>query len=154
MRLHRKADSCRAQGFTLLELVVVLALLTLLMSLVLPGLLRSVQKERSRVTLRDFSTVLRLARSQATTSHERVRVFLNKGSGRYWLEDSNRHGVLEGMRLGEVKLVWQEPARQGYIAFYPDGSSSGGKIVMTDPAGRLYAMEVDVLTGKVTVKIG
>ena len=111
-----------------------MALLALLMGLVLPGLMRTVKKERDRSNLRQFTTVLRLARSQAATSHQRVRVFLNKENGRYWLEGSNRQGVLAGMRLGDTRLVWEgADRRQGYIAFYSDGTSSGGKLMMTDP---------------------
>ncbi len=120
-------------GFTLLELMVVLALLALLMGLVLPGLQRTVKKERDRATLRQLTLVLRLARSQAATTRQRVRVFVNRETGRYWLEGSDRRGVLTGMRLGETRLVWQDQShRQGYVAFYGDGSSSGGKLALED----------------------
>ena len=132
----------------------VMALLALLLGWVLPGLLRTVKKERDRSNLRQFTTVLRLARSQAATNHQRVRVFLDKENGRYWLEGSNRQGVLAGMRLGDVRLVWKgTDRRQGYIAFYADGTSSGGKLTLTDPTGRVYNLEVEIITGKVTLKI-
>jgi general secretion pathway protein H len=140
-------------GYTLLELVVVMALLALLMGLVLPGLMRTAKKEGVRSNLRQLTTILRLARSQAATSHRRVRVFLNKENGRYWLEGSNRQGDLAGMRLGDTRLVWEGvDRRQGYIAFYSDGTSSGGKLVMTDPTGRVYSLDVEIITGKVTLK--
>ena len=142
-------------GFTLLELMVVLALLALLMGLVLPGLQRTVKKERDRATLRQLTLVLRLARSQAATTRQRVRVFVNRETGRYWLEGSDRRGVLTGMRLGETRLVWQDPGhRQGYIAFYGDGSSSGGKLALEDTTGRHYNLEVEIITGKVSLKTG
>ncbi len=122
-----------ADGFTLLELMVVLALLALLMGLVLPGLQRTVKKERDRANLRQLTTTLRLARSQAATTRQRVRVFVNRETGQYRLEGSKRPGVLTGMRLGETRLVWQDRShRQGYIAFYGDGSSSGGKLALED----------------------
>lgn len=141
-------------GFTLLELVVVMALLALLTGLVLPGLMHTLKKERDRANLRQFTAILRLAHSQAATSHRRVRVFLNKENGRYRLEGSNRMGVLVGMNLGDTRLVWEDPdRRQGYIAFYSDGTSSGGKVMMTDLTGRIYDLEVEIITGKVTLKI-
>lgn len=143
------------RGFTLLELVVVLALLGLLMGLVLPQMQRVISRQRERANLRQMTSVLRLARSQATTSRQRIRVFVNKETGRYWMERSNRKGALTGMRLGDVHLVWQDASRrQGYIAFYGDGSSSGGKLAMVDSAGRNYTLEVEIITGKVSLKIG
>ena len=142
-------------GFTLLELMVVLALLALLMGLVLPGLQRTVKKERDRATLRQLTLVLRLARSQAATTRQRVRVFVNRETGRYWLEGSDRRGILTGMRLGEARLVWQDQShRQGYVAFYGDGSSSGGKLALEDTTGRRYNLEVEIITGKVSLKTG
>ncbi len=145
-----KAVTTGSAGFTLLEVVVVLALLALLTGLTMPMLQRSLQRERDRANLRQLTTVLRLARSQAATTRKRVRVFLDKESGHYWLEGTNRRGALSGMRLGDVRLVWPDAdRRQGYIAFYGDGSSSGGKLILEDSVGRLITLEVEVITGKV-----
>ncbi len=150
-----KAASWGPAGFTLLELMVVMALLALLMGLVLPGLQRTVKKERDRASLRQLTPALRLARSQAATTRQRVRVFVNRESGRYWMDGSDRRGVLTGMRIGEISLVWQDQTRrQGYIAFYGDGSSSGGKLALEDHTGRRYNLEVEIITGKVSLKTG
>ncbi len=154
-RWARENKFQRQVGFTLLELMVVLALLALLMGLVLPGLQRTIARERDRANVRQLTTALRLARSQAATARTRVRVFVDLTSGRYRLEGSNRQGELTGMTLAESRLVWQDLGRhRGYIAFYGDGSSSGGKLVMIDPAGRRYNLEVEIITGKVSLKTG
>ena len=143
----------RAQaGFTLLELMAVMALMALLLGLVLPGLLHSWERERNRATLREFTTTLRTARSEAVTTGRKVRLFLNLKTGRYRLEGSTREGALTGVSLTDARLVWQNPEKsQGYIAFYGDGSSSGGKLALVEPTGRRYLLEVEPITGKVSL---
>jgi general secretion pathway protein H len=139
-------------GFSMLELMVVLALMALLLGLVLPGLLQSWEREKNRATLREFTTTLRTARSEAVTKGLKVRLFLNLKTGRYRLEGSTREGALTGVNLTDARLVWQNPERsQGYIAFYGDGSSSGGTLVLVEPTGRRYLLEVESITGKVSL---
>jgi general secretion pathway protein H len=151
-----KAAAGAEQGFSLLELVAVLALLALFLGLVVPGLYRSWERERVRASLRDLMLALRAARSVAATQHQRIRVFLDLETGAYRLEGSSRGGQWPaGMRLADAHLVWQNPEkRQGYIAFYGDGSSSGGYLALVDPAGRRYSLDVEIITGKVTLKGG
>ena len=149
----RAGDADRAQaGFTLLELMAVLALMALLMGLVLPSLVRSWEREKNRATLRELTATLRTARSEAITKGLKVRLFLNLKSGRYRLEGSTREGTLTGVRLTDARLVWQDPEKsQGYIAFFGDGSSSGGELTLVEPTGRLYILEVKPITGKVSL---
>jgi prepilin-type N-terminal cleavage/methylation domain-containing protein len=144
----------RAQaGFSLLELMAVLGLMALLLGLVLPGLLHSWEREKNRATLREFTTALRTARSEAVTRGLRVRLFLNLKTGRYRLEGSNREGALMGLNLTDARLVWQNPEKsQGYISFYGDGSTSGGELVLVEPTGRRYLLEVEPITGKVSLR--
>ncbi len=144
----------REQGFTLLELVMVLALLTLMMGLVAPTMYGTWHREREKASLRQLMTTLRSARSLAASRHQRVRVFLDLGAGRYRLEGTSKTGELSrSMRVGEAHLVWQDrEGRQGYIAFYGDGSSSGGYLVLTDKGGVSQVLDVEIITGKVSLK--
>ena len=147
-------DAGRAQaGFTLLELMTVLGLMALLMGLVLPGLLHSWERESNRATLREFTTTLRTARSEAVTRGLTVRLFLDLKTGRYRLEGSNLQGALMGVSLTDARLVWQNPEKsQGYIAFFGDGSSSGAHLALVEPTGRRYLLEVESITGKVSLE--
>jgi general secretion pathway protein H len=142
------------KGFTLLELVIVLALLALMMGLVVPNMYGSWQRERDRAGMRQLMTTLRSARSIAATRHQRVRVFLDLDAGRYQLEGSARQVDLsKRFRLGEAHLVWEDrQARRGYIAFYGDGSSSGGYLALVDRGGKIQVIDVEILTGKVSLK--
>jgi general secretion pathway protein H len=133
--------------------MVVLGLLTLLIGLVVPGLLTSFQREQQRAKLREFLTVVRLARSEAVSRHQRVRLAVEPSTGNYRLEGFTANGVLSGLSLEQPRLVWEDVDRnRGYIIFYPDGSSSGGRLVITDATGRQYLVEVDTITGKASLK--
>jgi general secretion pathway protein H len=150
---RRPGTRAEAQaGFTLLELMAVLALMALLLGLVLPSLLHSWEREKNRATLRELTAALRTARSEAVTRSRTVRLFLNLKTGRYRLEGSDHGGVLTGVSLSDARLVWQDLEKsQGYIAFYGDGSSSGGKLALVEPRGRRYLVEVKPITGKVSM---
>ena len=112
-------DAGRSQaGFTLLELMAVLGLMTLLMGLVLPSLVRSWEREKNRAALRELTGTLRAARSEAITRGYRVRLFLNLKSGRYRLEGSAREGTLTGVSLADARLVWQNPEKSRDISLF------------------------------------
>ena len=154
LRPGARRDGHRAQeGFSLLELMVVLALMGFLLGLVLPGLMHSWEREKNRASLREFTAALRTARSEAVLRGFRVRLFLNLKNGRYRLEGSTQEGALTGVSLSDAQMVWQNPDRsQGYIAFYGDGSTSGGKLALAEPTGRRYFVEVERITGKVSLR--
>lgn len=153
-RAQTDGDADRVQaGFTLLELLAVLALMALLLGLVLPNLLHSWEREKQRAGLRELITALRSARSEAVTKSQTVRLFLNLKTGCYRLAGATQEGALTGMGLSDARLVWQNPERnQGYIAFFGDGSSSGGRLTLVDPTGRLYLLKVEPITGKVSLR--
>ena len=135
---HRSALRVQA-GFTLLELMAVLGLMALLMGLVLPSLFHSWEREKQRAALRALTATLRTARSEAVTRGVKMRLFLNLKTGRYRLEGSEQGGTLTGMSLEGASLVWQNPEKsQGYITFYGDGSSSGGKLVLVEPLSLIH----------------
>ncbi len=145
------------RGFTFLELLTVLALITLLLGLVAPTFYRSWEKERLMSALRDLSAVMRLARSVAVTERARVRVFVDLEYGRYWLEGTGRQGKLPvGTRFTHATaLVWQDRSRRvGYVAFFGDGASSGGRLDVEGTQGRKYVLNVDIITGKVALGAG
>jgi general secretion pathway protein H len=146
-------QSASNAGFTLLELLAVLGLMSLLLGLVMPGMYRSWMREKERASLRQLAVSLKAARSAAATQHRRVRVFVDVKSGRYRVEGLVGAGELApGVVIKDAHLVWQDmEKRQGYIAFYGDGTSSGGKLALTGRTGP-QLLEVEIITGKVSLK--
>lgn len=141
------------RGFSLLELVAVLTLASLLLFMAAPGFYSSWKRQQDLASLREMAAALRLARGAAVTTRQRVRLFVDVNTGRYRLEEPVRRGALPGMRLADAHLVWQDASRRlGYIAFYGDGSSSGGRLALVDREGRRHLLNVEIITGKVTLK--
>jgi prepilin-type N-terminal cleavage/methylation domain-containing protein len=143
------------RGFTLLELMAVLGLMALIMALVLPGLRGSYVREQDRANLRKLVVAMRAARSEAATRRQRVRVFVDIKTGQFRLEGSAEGGQLTGMKLSDARLVWQDQVKQhGYVAFYGDGSSTGGRLRLVDHGGQPHVLEVGTVTGRVSLKKG
>jgi len=145
-----------SRGFTLVELLAVLAILALLLGLVSPRLYTGLERERFRASVRSFAAALRLARSAAVTDRQPTRVMVDLERGRWWLEGSRRGGSWPpGTRVSQATLVWPDTGRRlGYMVFYPDGSSTGGQLLLVDRQGRTCAVTVDIVTSRVEIEAG
>lgn len=127
-------------GFTLLEMVVVLAILALTLSLVLTrGPPRSAGLD-VRASAALVAQTLRGARAAAVAGNQATAVTLDPAGNR----------VAAGGRVtrlpADVSLSASGPA----VSFAPDGSSSGGTVGLAG-AGRRFAVAVNWLTGRVSV---
>ncbi len=67
-------NQCREQGFQLVELAIVLAIIGLFFAAALPDLLRATARERVRSAAMEVTAALRLARSEAVKRSVRVAV--------------------------------------------------------------------------------
>lgn len=127
----------RAAGFTLLEMLVVLAVLALAIALV-AGAGGPRPEAVARAAADHVAAALRTARGRAILEDRTVTVAL----------DAAGHALRVGddapLRLPPA-LALSGPA---VIRFAPDGSSSGGRIVLTGGT-RQMAVSVDWLTGRV-----
>jgi len=141
-------DHTTMAGFTLLELLVVLAILTLVAAIVLPALASPSDGLRLRTAAGEIAGHLRLARSAAIARNAEIAVTID--ADKRTIEADGVPPQPFGSDIA-VKLTVAEPERatpsRGGFRFFQDGSSTGGDIVLRlrDKELRLC---VDWLTGR------
>ena len=152
-RAHERHEA-RAAGFTLIELIVVLAILGL--ALVLVTGYRptwSGRLEADGVAAR-LAAELRLARSQAIARNHPVMFSIDLGGHRYRVDDGPMHNLPVNLRIEVLSITNERQARNVTgIRFNPDGTSTGGRITLIGAANRV-AVGVDWLTGRVRLADG
>lgn len=142
----------RAKGFTLIELLVVLAIAGLIMAVTPPLLSSAMPGLQLKGTARQLAAGLRFARGRAVA--QRAEAVLALDLETRSVSISGREGSLSIPDDLDVELVSAVSELQdegtGSIRFFPDGSSTGGRITLSY-RGRGYDLDVDWLTGRVSI---
>lgn len=136
-------------GFTLMELLVVLVLISAMTAYAVPRVTGVISGQALRGSVRELAAGLRLARSEALRRGRVVDFHIDVAGRRFWIPGTAGERTLPGdfrIRLLTARSQLLDDER-GYIRFFPDGSSSGGEIsVESDRGGKRVV--VDWLTGR------
>ena len=141
-----------AAGVTLLELLIVLAIMALGAAMVMPMLGSGVSNTELRSAARQLASGLRLARSEAVAQRRETFLVLDVAGRRFKVDrDVQEHALPHAV---ELKLFTAQndlvDEKVGSIRFYPDGGSNGGRITVGS-GERKYEVDVDWLTGRVAI---
>jgi type II secretion system protein H len=161
----------RPKGFSLIELMVVLVILSLSISLITPSLSRFLRTVELKGAAKKVSGILRYCRSEA----------VNKGFVHQVLFDSNMKQISvqsiastetkkeeevkkeeelskkvytlpDGIEIKKVDVTSvQNPQDLPTIEFYPNGGSNGGSILLDSQGRNGFRIEVHFLTGIVKI---
>lgn len=140
-----------AAGFTLLEMIIVLVVLGLVVGIAVS---RGPQRSRAldvRAAVGQVVQTLRLARGAAIAANAPVTVVVNGGQRTLSVAGGRPLQLPPGFGLTAATGLDGIPGpKLTGIRFSPNGSSSGGRIVLADGARRVV-VGVDWLTGRVSV---
>ena len=138
-----------AGGFTLLELIVTLAILGVVVGLVMPSIGRGTEAVRMRAEVAAFSAILRHARERAIVTQKPQAVVVDPTNQRISVRVGGPEGeVREWRALPERLTVEATPPPALTVQFDARGGSSGGDFRLS--SGTLaWRITVDALTGRV-----
>ena len=132
-------------GFTLIELIIVLALVGTVVSISVPFVSNFLFRTHLESSAEDIVSTLRWARRLAITKRQVYRVIFNPQRGKYWLEDKEgnitgeRRSLQENIVFADPELnkmqeedgivEFDNPDDSG-ISFYPQGTAESGSIYL------------------------
>ena len=136
-----------SRGFTLMEMLVVLVLMSIAVGLVGFGLQQGLSTASERRAVGDMVEALRVTRVRAIVTGQPART-----------EFDLRHltfkapGKREQHWPAHLQVTMQTASDLGSaVEFYPDGGSSGGNLMVAD-GDRRWRIDIGWLTGSVQVR--
>lgn len=157
----------RNKGFTLLEVILVLILLSLATYLVVPSLVRLAKAIELKGTAQKIAGILRYYRLTAIQKGQVYQIIIDQkqrelivralqsekkeGLDFTWVEKI-KYKIPESLNLKEEINPSEYSAELPAIEFYPTGQANGGQIMLADPEQKGYRIKVSFLTGLVEVE--
>ena len=142
----------REHGFTLLEMMVVLVIAAIAYAVLLSAPLGKASAADLKAAARTLASGLRQAQTTAMATRKDAVLTIDVESREYVTTlDTTPRKLAENLEL-KLYAAQSEVSseRRGSIRFYPDGSSTGGRITVAS-GERKYLVDVDWLTGRVSI---
>ncbi len=141
------------RGFTIMELMIVLVMVIIISALAVPNFSAGIPGARLKAAARDVASALRYVRSEAIARAQPTEFSLDVEGHTYQVSGRDRvYAVSDDIRLrlytAEAEL---QGGAKGAIRFFPDGSSTGGRITLEADAQR-QMVDIVWLTGQVVIR--
>jgi general secretion pathway protein H len=139
-----------ARGFTLIEILLVMALIAVSGSLVYLNVGRSVEQKQGKMFAQEMVGLLRKARGASLASSRPVAFYISSTDRNCWVEGGAGSLKIPEKVLIQAQGIAHVEADVYGLNFYPDGSSSGGELTLSANGKTFSVLRVDMLTGLVT----
>jgi prepilin-type N-terminal cleavage/methylation domain-containing protein len=147
-----KNVSGRDNGFTLLEIIIVVTLVVLILGFTTLFFGNALPGARLNSTARELSAMIRYAKMLAQNNGEPQTVLINLDTGRYGIEGVQTRNIPEGINIRVTDPVAGEVSRGNYsVLFHESGIVEGGTITLWNTK-RTINIELDPIVGSVVLK--
>ncbi|HEV8307653.1 MAG TPA: GspH/FimT family pseudopilin [Methylomirabilota bacterium] len=140
----------QSAGFTLIEIAVVLAILSVAAALVLPAVGRGKESLRLRSEAGRVAALLREARQQAVTHRRATRVTLDRARNTVVLTAGDPDHPLRQLEMASGLRISVRTGGE-VLTFSSRGITRETRWLVEGSSGRRLAVDVDAVTGRVTV---
>ncbi len=153
------------RGFSLLELVIVLALVGLSLALVTPSFSSFAQRLELKTTAQRISGILRYSRSESIQKGKVYQVIFDSGLRQIRIEEPEPeegeaktpprvYPLPKGVQMRDFQVAPVEFSSDlPVIEFYPNGGASGGSLIIDGLEQKIgYRIKVHLLTGMVEIE--
>ncbi len=138
-------------GFTMVEVVLVLIIISLILAVVLPRVGAGWRKMEDREFLQDFVQTLKRGRLIAMNSGQMTAFRIRPSERLYDIGDPPNRRVPDHVDIYSDDLE-RDPVNQDHlVVFYPDGSLSGGDIEVVFDKERAFLISIHPLVGSIRV---
>jgi general secretion pathway protein H len=146
------AQRHRARGFSMLELLLVLVLLVIAYGIASPVVANLNGAGDLKTSARTIASALKRTRNAAISARKETPLTFDLETHTLTLAGEPRPVQLPAKLELQLYTVQQElqSEKVAAIRFYPDGSSTGGRVTLGRDQGR-FEIDVDWLTGRVAI---
>ena len=146
--------AARDDGFTLVEMLVVLGLVAMLLLISLPYSTSSGEGRKLDAAAQIIAAKLRETQTSSLSSNRERSLTLDIGKGMLVQTDPDRiFEIPKGITLSIVTSDNEILDETGAIRFFPDGGSTGGRIILSKGENR-REITINWLTGGIAVSSG
>ncbi len=157
---NRTGERPGEQGFTLIELVLVLLVMTLVAAITYPAMMRGRAAFHLRTVARDVIGSVRFARETAVTEQRVMLLQVDSQTQKVIVSDDVGDGARAYTLPSDVKIQGLTPSGSGAgvtresqgeetlkIRFLPNGSSDSAQMLLTADTGATLKIVTDPITG-------
>ena len=139
-------------GFTLLELIIVIFLITLMVGLSAAFFANTLPSARFNATVREIASTIRQARHLAQLNGETQVLTINMDSRSYGIEKRGGKNLPSGIGIKVIDPLSGDITSGKYqMTFHPAGSTEGGTVVLWNNT-RIAHINIDPVAGAIIIK--
>jgi type II secretion system protein H len=151
MRTSGKEGMAR-RGFTLIELMIVVAIMAVVLAMGVPSFQQALRKEGFRKTLSDIQDVCQNTRAQAITNGAPADMVFNLrdrtvagGGSRATIEDST------DIRMLDINLTEYKDSESAKVRFFPNGTCDEMTLVLCSRRNEWRKLSLEITTGLLSI---